>query len=143
QTMALQEFLSVVEGLRPCGYRPIRFRPYPMGDERPESAGRLLVAAVWTRDGQEWQLAHDLSAEAIVQRDAEFRKQSFHPVDATGFLGDGKPLYAAVWLKVPAQSLETELGVDLDGKSLKAKDNALRRAGYWRATTSLLPSKSG
>ena len=51
QTMPLEEFLAVAEGLRPSGYRPIRFRPF-VNDKR------MRVAAAWTRDGQEWQLAH-------------------------------------------------------------------------------------
>jgi serine/threonine protein kinase/formylglycine-generating enzyme required for sulfatase activity len=143
QTMPLEEFLSVAEGLRRCGYRPSRFRPYLQGGERPGSAGHLLVAAVWTRDGQEWQLAHGLSAAALAQRDAELRKQSFQPVDATGYRSDGKPLYAAVWLKVPARTIEAELAVGLDPKGLQAKDTALRKAGYWRVTTSVLPIEGG
>src|SRR5262249_25672573 len=63
QTLPLRDFPAVAEGLRPSGYRPIRLRPYAVGEV-------VQAAAVWTRDGQEWHLAHSLSAEAMRQRDA-------------------------------------------------------------------------
>src|SRR5208337_370196 len=63
QTMALDDFLAVAEALRSAGYRPIRFRPYSTTSDPPASTNRLLVAAVWTRDGQEWQLAHGLTEQ--------------------------------------------------------------------------------
>src|SRR5262249_20495309 len=99
---------------------------------KPTSETLVATAAVWTRDGHEWQLAHGLSAAELRQRDAELRKQSFHPVDAAGY-GDDR--YAAVWVKVPPRSLDTELAVGLDEAQLQAKDAALRQDGYWRATT--------
>jgi formylglycine-generating enzyme required for sulfatase activity/tetratricopeptide (TPR) repeat protein len=142
QTMPIQEFPSIAEGLTHCGYRPNRFRPYAKGGEGPESASRVLVAAVWTRDGQQGQVAHGLSAAALAQRDSELRKQSFHPVDAIGYLSDGMPLYAAVWLKAPAKTIETELAVGLDPRGLEAKETDLRKAGYWRLTTSVMLPKS-
>jgi serine/threonine protein kinase/formylglycine-generating enzyme required for sulfatase activity len=119
QIAPLEECLSLVEGLRPCGYRPIRFRPYAVSGERPGLADRILVAAVWTRDDREWQLAQGLSAEALRQRDVEYRKQSLYPVDATGYLSQGEPVYAAVWLKVPMQSVETELAVGIGAEGLR------------------------
>src|SRR5262249_8777984 len=80
QAMPLGEFLAVAEGLRPGGYRPTRFRPFP----NPRRGGPVLVAAVWTRDGLEWQLAHDLAAADVPGQDAEHRARSYHAVDVSG-----------------------------------------------------------
>ena len=39
QTMPLDEFLTTAEALRHSGYRPIRFRPYADGQDRPGGGG--------------------------------------------------------------------------------------------------------
>ena len=96
QTMPLDEFLKIAEALRPSGYRPTRFRPYAEGKN-------LRVAAVWTRDGRPWRLAHDQSADEIRQTDERNRKEGYLPVDVAGYLAaggdDGKPTsrFAALW----------------------------------------------
>ena len=96
QTMPLEEFLKVVEQLRPSGYRPTRFRPYAEGKS-------LGVAAVWTRDGRPWRLALDQSTDEIRQTDEQNRKEEYLPVDVAGYLSaggdDGKPTprFAALW----------------------------------------------
>src|SRR5262249_47858282 len=51
RTMPLDQFLRSAEALRKSGYRPIKFRPYRVNDA-------VQVAAVWTRDGQDWQITH-------------------------------------------------------------------------------------
>src|SRR5262249_21049673 len=81
QAMPLEEFLAVAARLRPGGYRPTRFRPFA----NPRRGGPVLVAAVWTRDGLEWQLAHDLDAADVPGHDAEYRARSYHPVDVSGY----------------------------------------------------------
>jgi len=96
QTMPLDEFLTTAEALRPSGYRPIRFRPYANGKN-------VLVAAVWTRDGRPWRLAHDQSTDEIRQTDERNRKEGYLSVDVAGYLAaggdDGKltPRFAALW----------------------------------------------
>ena len=72
QTTALDEFLTTAEGLRNSGYRPIRFRPYADGNA-------TRVAAVWTRDGRPWRLAHDQSADKIREADERNRKEGLPP----------------------------------------------------------------
>ena len=96
QTMPLDEFVEFAAGLRPSGYRPTRFRPYAEGKT-------LRVAAVWTRDGRPWRMAHDQSAENVRQTDERNRKQGYLSVDVAGYLAaggdDGKPTprFAALW----------------------------------------------
>ena len=96
QTMPLDEFVKVAEAIRPSGYRPTRFRPYAEGKT-------LRVAAVWTRDGRPWRMAHDQSAENVRQTDERNRKEGYLPVDVAGYLAaggdDGKPTprFATLW----------------------------------------------
>ena len=81
QTMLLDEFVRVAGALRPSGYRPTRFRPYA-------DARAVRVAAVWTRDGRSWLMAHDLSSDAVRQADERNRKEGYLPVDVAGYLAD-------------------------------------------------------
>jgi formylglycine-generating enzyme required for sulfatase activity len=97
QAMPIAEFLTVAEGLRKSGYRPVRCRPYADGPA-------VNVAAVWNRDGRSWRLAWELSAEALRHQDERNRKAGWIPVDVAGYAttdGEGKPAdrYAAVWVE--------------------------------------------
>src|SRR5205823_625178 len=53
QTLPLDQAAPLAEVLRGAGYRPLRWRPYRAGEG-------VEVAAVWARDGVDWQLAVDL-----------------------------------------------------------------------------------
>jgi formylglycine-generating enzyme required for sulfatase activity len=92
QTMPLAEFVKTAEGLRPCGYRPIRVRPY-----RHDS--RVQVAAVWTRDGRDWRLSTGLTAAEITKETGRNQKEGFGPADVAGYLDGGQERYAALWLR--------------------------------------------
>ncbi len=81
QTMPMSEFLTAAEGLRAAGYRPVRFRPYSLKQV-------VQVAAVWTRDGRNWQISSGLTA-------AEVRQQAGPNVVAT-LAGTGKPTVGPV-----------------------------------------------
>ena len=64
----------------------------------------LRVAAVWTRDGRPWRMAHDQSADEVRQTDERNRKEGYLPVDVAGYLAaggeEGKPTsrFAALWV---------------------------------------------
>ncbi len=66
QTMPLDDFLTVAEGLRKSGYRPVRFRPFADGPA-------VRVAAVWVRDRRAWRIASGLSVEEARRLDDELR----------------------------------------------------------------------
>ncbi len=136
QTMPLKEFAELAEGLRKSGYRPTRFRPYPVGHG-------VNVAAVWTRDGQAWQLAHGLAAEEVVKRDAELRKQSCQPVDVGGYTSGGKEQYAAVWVKAPADAPATRLDIGLEERQWRNAAEPLRKGGYRPTMYSAVTSQDG
>ena len=109
QTTALDEFLTTAEGLRNSGYRPIRFRPYADGNA-------TRVAAVWTRDGRPWRLAHDQSADKIREADERNRKEDFIPVDVAAdeaTTADSKPTnrYTALWVKKAAPGDDAGMAV--------------------------------
>ena len=97
QTITLDEFLSLAEGLRKCGYRPSRVRPYPDG-------AAIRVAAVWTRDGRSWRMASGMTLAEMEQSDRNNREEKYLPVDVAGYVGagsDGKPSdrFAVIWIE--------------------------------------------
>jgi serine/threonine protein kinase/formylglycine-generating enzyme required for sulfatase activity len=78
QALPLEQFVAVAEGLRKCGYRPVNFRPYAAG-------GAVRVAAVWTRDGKAYHLAHGLSAAEVSARDDAQRAENLLPLDVASY----------------------------------------------------------
>jgi serine/threonine protein kinase/formylglycine-generating enzyme required for sulfatase activity/tetratricopeptide (TPR) repeat protein len=97
QTMPLDEFLIIADALRKSGYRPVRFRPY--ADEQV-----VRVAAVWIRDGRNWQISPGLTANGVRQQDERERKEKFVPIDVAGFAstdarGKASDRYAAIWVE--------------------------------------------
>src|SRR5262249_17278622 len=74
QALPQEQFVAVAEGLRRSGYRPIRLRPYRVGKE-------VHVAAVWNRDGRDWQMVWNLPAKEILERDADARAKGWIALD--------------------------------------------------------------
>jgi serine/threonine protein kinase/formylglycine-generating enzyme required for sulfatase activity/tetratricopeptide (TPR) repeat protein len=119
QALPLERFAAVAEALRPAGYRPTRFRPYA-----PHGHGGLRVAALWDRDGRDWQLAQGLKAEQVLEKDREWRKKDYLPADAAGWLlpeAGGGPVYVygALWVKRSARDEEGWLSVGVPAGRLK------------------------
>ena len=128
QTMPLDEFLTIAEALRPSGYRPTRFRPYAEGKS-------LRVAAVWTRDGRPWRMAHDQSTDEIRQTDERNRKEGYLPVDVAGYLAaggdDGKPTsrFAALWAQRTGPDDDARMVVASSVAELTKLQEQLKNAG--------------
>jgi serine/threonine protein kinase/formylglycine-generating enzyme required for sulfatase activity/tetratricopeptide (TPR) repeat protein len=117
QSLPLEQFGAVAEGLRRSGYRPLQFRPYN-SVEAEASASRCLVAAVWTRDGHDWQLVHGVSAEDLLKQDAAWRQQGYVPWDVASYLTSpgAQPqaeLHAALWTRPEPEMAEVEMYVGL------------------------------
>ncbi|MBI1913292.1 MAG: SUMF1/EgtB/PvdO family nonheme iron enzyme [Planctomycetes bacterium] len=105
QALPLERVQAVTEGLRRSGYRPIRCRPYAAGR-------RVQTAAVWVRDGRSWEMVHDLTAEAVRQRDREQQKRQLRPVDVAGYLDNGRERYAVLWVQTdPKEDVRLYVGV--------------------------------
>jgi serine/threonine protein kinase/formylglycine-generating enzyme required for sulfatase activity len=92
QTLPLAEFVKVAEELRMARYRPIRVRPFAAADG-------VRVAAVWTRDEEEWRLRAGLSAAEVRAEDKKQQTESYRPADVAGYLDGGRERYAAVWVR--------------------------------------------
>src|SRR5207302_764748 len=97
QTLPLDRWASVAEGLRQSGYRPVRLRPYAYGPN-------TLVAAVWTRDSRTWKAELGLTAAAVRERDTVHQRNGLIPADAASY---GKEVrHAALWAQ-PASKAES------------------------------------
>ncbi len=107
QTMPLEQCAGVADRLRPCGFRPVGFRPYRCGDQ-------VQVAALWTRDGRDWRLAYDRTAADLATQDQTWKAQGFIPADVAGYespAAAGQLSYAALWIKPPLEISEARLYV--------------------------------
>ena len=126
QTMPLDDFIQVAEALRQSGYRPTRFRPYA-------SKEGVNVAAVWTRDGREWQLLQGLTADEIRQRDEELRADDFIPVDVAGYTtgkdGELVEKYGGIWARRTADE-DARICVDASYAEHKTVSEDLVQAGF-------------
>jgi formylglycine-generating enzyme required for sulfatase activity len=137
QTMPLEAFVQVAEQLRPCGYRPVRVRPYVRSDRihavgagpGPAEAGHYKrdVAAVWSRDGRPWQMLHGVSADDIRQQDTELRKQGYQPVDVAGYLDGDQEHYAAAWARADKDD-EARLYAGVPEKQYKTATESMAKA---------------
>ena len=122
QTMPMADFAVAAVGLRPSGYRPIRFRPYVANSE-------VWVAAVWTRDHRDWQLcAQGVSAEEILAQDETWRAKGYWPTDVAGFLAPAAQAveaerYVAVWSKDEADHSKSKMyvGIHIDERRRASK----------------------
>ncbi len=118
QTLSWDDFTSVSEVLGKAGYRPTRCRPYRCGDA-------LRVAATWTRDGGEWQVARGLIREELESKDRELRAAGLSPIDLARYPAaprDSSPkVFAAVWARANSASSNSLLDFgDMDQDRLRA-----------------------
>jgi serine/threonine protein kinase/formylglycine-generating enzyme required for sulfatase activity len=113
QRMPLPTFLATVERLKDTGYRPVRFRPFatPKGFE---------VAAVWTRDGLLWEMAHGLNREALAVRFEDLQSKGLTIQDLAGY-SDGGLKFAAVWVAKSPEHGDARMLVGLKEQDLPAK----------------------
>jgi hypothetical protein len=112
QTMKMEVFLAVSRQLSSSGYRPIRFRPYWNDHD-------LRVAAVFVRDGREWEVASELTAKELGSKNLELANRGFSPVDVVGVPhvpGSKKEeTYFALWTRasdggIPSRMTVGQLG---------------------------------
>jgi formylglycine-generating enzyme required for sulfatase activity/tetratricopeptide (TPR) repeat protein len=125
QALPLARGQALVEALRRSGYRLTCYRPYRTGPE-------VRVAAVWARDGREAVLAQGLSAEALLRRDAELRKQGLVPLDVSVYPGvpGGEDRHAAVWVGKGPDTLDSRLYAGVNAADHPAVCLPLIQAGY-------------
>jgi formylglycine-generating enzyme required for sulfatase activity/tRNA A-37 threonylcarbamoyl transferase component Bud32 len=150
-TLPVEQLDAVAGGLAKSGYRLVQFRPYAVatsvplvGSGKPTSGtlmatGRLLVAALWTRDGRAAHWALGLTVDAVTKRDAEEQGRGLVPLDVTDYLvpgatGAAAERYATVWgPKEPGQAA-VRLYAGLPAAKLEATKAALRQEPFWPRT---------
>ena len=124
QTVPLDGFLSLAEGLRKSGYRPVRFRPYADGPA-------IRVAAVWARDGRRWRMTSDLTRDEALERDKKNRDEKYVPVDVSGYVvAAGTPTpsdrFAVVWVESSQAGEEARIEAGLADGDLRRRSSERR-----------------
>jgi serine/threonine protein kinase len=165
QTLPLEQFDTVAAALQKSGYRPLQVRPYAgrggpdipvrSGSPRTEAARTgmsvpppVLVAAVWTRDGQPVLWKHGLTATEVEKHDAERRTRGEVPLDITGYVvaAKGKPAevrYAVLWGPKEAGMTEARLYAGVaDGAPLRKVWGTLDKEGFRRRTQMYVESNA-
>ncbi|MHC4399489.1 MAG: protein kinase domain-containing protein [Planctomycetota bacterium] len=126
QTMRLDDFIAVAEALRKSGYRPTSLRPYSSNDT-------TRAAAVWARDGRQWQLVPGATAEEIRALNLEWSKAGYRPMDVAGYrstdAGRAIDQYAVLWA-VSENDDEAAMFVGLSADESAKRREHLQRSGY-------------
>ena len=76
-------FDTLVEEMKSSGNRPIRFRPFTIGDS-------VSVAVVWTRNNRNWKLKYGQPVEELQDTDSEMQLKGYLPVDAACYFDHRK-----------------------------------------------------
>jgi formylglycine-generating enzyme required for sulfatase activity len=134
QTLPLDQLTAVVEGLRPCGYRPLRVRPYPPGGQ-PRPGDHWRVAVLWQRDGRDFRWLQGVSAEEVTRRDREEQQRGYLPLEAAGYLAAGgqeapAERYVAVWVRAEKEGEEARLTVGLRAAQKEEAGGPLFKLGF-------------
>ena len=107
----------------------------------------MRVAAVWTRDGRDFRLAHAATSEELQQQDARLREEGFLPADVAGYHATTEDdsdaaRYSALWIERTDEQDDSRLFAGL--ANLNTPENAqLRDAGYRYATMQQMRGPAG
>jgi serine/threonine protein kinase/formylglycine-generating enzyme required for sulfatase activity len=140
QTMPLDDFLNMVELLRPSGYCPTRCRPYDDGKI-------VRVTAVWIRDNREWRIVSGKTAAEVQSHDQANQEEAYQPIDVAGYLvsGQGTPKerYICVWMKQANSKEERRLFVGLDSEAYVQLTSTWGRDGIEQQSVAMSRNGSG
>ncbi len=136
QALPLGRFDAVAEGLRRAGYRPTRLRPYRAGAD-------VLAAAVWTRDGRDWQAALGLSKDEFLARDGALRAKGMALTDVAGYPTAGGDRYAGLWAPAEGREGDYRLRLGTPGPAPASAWQPLRDEGYGCVTFQRFVSEDG
>jgi formylglycine-generating enzyme required for sulfatase activity len=124
QTLPLERFAALAEGLKRAGYRPLRLRPY-------RTRKGVLVAALWRHDGRPCVWQQGVTAEEVRRRNEELGRQGHVPVDVAGYLlPGGEVRYAALWVRRERKEPPTRMLVGLGPGDYRTTWQGLRASGY-------------
>jgi formylglycine-generating enzyme required for sulfatase activity/tRNA A-37 threonylcarbamoyl transferase component Bud32 len=127
QTLPLERFVAVAEGLRPAGYRPVRVRPFRQGND-------VRVAAVWTRDTRDWRLAAGLAAAELPERLKAWRQDGFAPTEVAAYEAPTADKtatlrYVTLWAR-RGDAADTRMIYGVPAAWLQSTHDGLKAAGY-------------
>jgi formylglycine-generating enzyme required for sulfatase activity len=157
-TLPLDDFRTLVNELKLLGYRPSCVRPYVAG-------GKVLVAAVWARDGLDFRLELDLTAGQVRQQNAAFRSEweqrgkGFLPIDVACYRSPRRDpdspegfSFAALWVAAqrrpggglaPLEFIDSRLDVGVDERDHAASDREPDRARFVPRTSVAVADRTG
>lgn len=108
QSLPLDAFLKAAEDLRPCGYRPIRVRPYRGKD-------CLQTSALWTRDARKWRLAEGVTASEMERIHHQMEADGYIAEDLAGYVvdenGNRVDRFCGLWAERPEAGYRSVLVV--------------------------------
>ncbi|MDZ4687959.1 MAG: protein kinase [Planctomycetaceae bacterium] len=97
-TLPLDGFEKLAEQFQESGYRPVRLRPYATNKA-------VQTAALWQRDGYEWQLATGSAAE-LQKQAQQLQAEGLWPVDVAGYAAKNGEEYLSLWARLPEKPAE-------------------------------------
>jgi formylglycine-generating enzyme required for sulfatase activity len=141
QSLPLVLFIRLSEDLRPSGYRPIRIRPYLKTNDVEGKLSEVLVAAIWTRDGGEWLVQMDLSAEEIREQNELLSQKGMIVLDVAGYPSESPKgptdKYIGIWASSKGSKSDLLVGVsdvehDAAWKAMKQRGFSVRTRQCFR-----------
>jgi formylglycine-generating enzyme required for sulfatase activity len=107
QTMPREEFDETARELVLSGYRLNCLRPF-------EASDKVLVAAVWHRDGREAYWEFDLTRDEVQLRDVEHRQAGRLPIDVAtsrAVLSEPgeEPLFSVLWVGAASELVDARM----------------------------------
>jgi serine/threonine protein kinase/formylglycine-generating enzyme required for sulfatase activity len=135
QRMPLATFLSTVERLKDTGYRAVRFRPFA-------TPNGFQVAAVWTRDGLSWEIAHGLNREALAARFENLQGKGMTIQDLAGY-SEGGLKFAALWVAKGPGHDDARMFVGIKEQDLTPKYQFIWRSHFFPVTAQTALDEAG
>ena len=125
QTLPLSDFEALAKEMTELGYRPEVVRPYRREND-------VLVAAVWCRDGLDWQWSMLEQPEALAETQRLVGERNLLPCDVALIPARGKQpeQYAVLWRTADASMIDAEIYIDVLGAEHKSHWEPLNQDGY-------------
>ena len=151
QDMPLPQFLEVTEALRTSGYRPTRVRPWQTIPARPllslegekvadrpaegvpdasSSSAPTLIAAIWTRDHQRWELQNGLARTNLPAADAPAAKDGMLLTDVGVLSENLSSPFIALWSDPLSPEEQRRVLLDVTDAEFTLAQTELTKQGF-------------
>ena len=91
QALPMSELPELANLVHDHSYRPARIRPVDRAEDH-------VTAGVWLRDGLNWNLETDLTADQVHDRDDSYRREGMRALDVAGYKKNGQWRYVVIWI---------------------------------------------